>query len=887
MTCHRPPPVAQRCDGHSGGPSLSTLGIAEGPGAEMVLLRVLALCWVFAPVCVEDSPPWFQNITTSLFKSPGDFLLGGLFPINDLTSNLSERLEPDDIHCNSLNLFGLGLSLVMKFAVDEINGNNDLLPNVRVGFETFDTCRQPAVIVKPTMLFLTRGFTQRVSVMCNYTEYPTRVMAVIGPQTSDMTSVVGKLLGFFLMPQISYGATSEKFSDKRLYPSFLRTVPSDSWQAQAIISLLEHFNWTWVAMVGSEDEYGKQGLREISSLAAQSSICVAYEALIPVYTDPQPAVGEILQRINETQVSVVVVFALYKAAVSFFKEAIKRNMTSVWVGSTSWALHNEVTGLRDIKTVGTMVVFADKTQKLGLLDSYAEELFKRLETGRRDRMRQTSSPPNRTAPPSLFDPCPACWNLSLANATLMTDLLVQRTAFSVYAAVYSVAHAMHRLLGCNATACQKRADHDVYPWQLLEALKNVSFQINGTQLQFDSSGNPNFGYNVLTWNWDKPDVTFVDIGSYYKTLTINESQIKWHTPNSKVPESTCSANCAPGQVRRVKGFHSCCFDCIECKEGTFQNRTEDIQCTDCPKGQWSTPSSTSCTLPTFHFLSWGCAESLAMLLAGAALLSCQAAVGGLFLRHRGTPLVRAAGGPLSALTLLSLAGACACLLLFLGEPGDAVCHLQQPLNALFPTVALSCILAVSLQVVCVTEFPSQAPSHLDALRGPGSWLLVLASCGVQGGLCGWFLQEGTSLTAHLASMEVTFVSKFLRCPVQPMLGFGLMLGFNGLLALVSFMCTFMAQRPAKQYNLARDITFSTLVYCVVWVIFIPIYTGLDDKDKSIAQVTASLLSNLGILASYFFPKCHLLLTQPELNTAEYFRTYLEGTPPTPQEEQEQ
>ena len=38
----------------------------------------------------------------------------------------------------------------------------------------------------------------------------------------------------------------------------------------------------------------------------------------------------------------------------------------------------------------------------------------------------------------------------------------------------------------------------------------------------------------------------------------------------QVPQSKCSAECGQGQVRRVKGFHSCCFDCIDCLEGTYR-----------------------------------------------------------------------------------------------------------------------------------------------------------------------------------------------------------------------------------------------------------------------------------------------------------------------------
>ena len=98
------------------------------------------------------------------------------------------------------------------------------------------------------------------------------------------------------------------------------------------------------------------------------------------------------------------------------------------------------------------------------------------------------------------------------------------------------------------------------------------------------------------------------------------------------------------------------------------------------------------------------------------------------------------------------------------------------------------------------------------------------------------------------------------------------------------MCTFMAMKPVKQYNLARDITISSLAYCVTWVIFIPIYAGLSDKDKSIAQVVVTLLSNMALVGTYYGPKCYLLVKHPDLNTPDYFRTFLEGAPPIPPEE---
>uniref|UniRef100_A0A3P8ZY35 Taste receptor type 1 member 3 n=1 Tax=Esox lucius TaxID=8010 RepID=A0A3P8ZY35_ESOLU len=834
-------------------------------------------------LCGQDSPPWFQNITTNLFNASGDILLGGLFPLNELTSNLSQRLQPDSIICDSLNSYGLGMALVMKFTVDEINANSNLLPGIRLGYELFDTCSQSAVIVKPTLYFLTQGSSGELAVMCNYTDYMTRVVAVIGPFSSEMTFAIGQLLGFFLMPLVSYGATSETFSDTSLYPSFLRTVPSNKRQVQAMVELLIKFQWNWVAVVGSEDEYGSNGQLLFSSLATDSQICVAYKGLIPVFGDPEPVVREIVDNIIDNLVEVVVVFSLAQPARAFFTEVIKRNLKAVWLASDNWALQTDVSSLPNIHTVGTIIGFTVQSPDLDLLTPYTMELFTRI---REESASQP--PPGPDADPTfMMQQCPECWNLSPDNMSLVTKPVLQRTAFSIYAAIYCVAHALHNVLECNANSCLRGKKSQVYPWQLLKALRKVHFTVLGRQLEFDSNGNPNIGFNIIQWIWTNQSLSFKDVGVFYKSLSINNTLIQWHTGSTKAPESACSFECEPGQVRRVKGFDSCCYDCFDCLPGTFQNNTMDIQCTWCVKGEWSLERSTNCTKPIFDFLTWDQPESLGLLLAMVLLLSCQTAVCVLFLQHWGSPLVRASGGPVGGVALLSLMGGCVCLLLFLVQPGDVVCHLQLPLTSITHTVALSTILGIALQIMYMTEFTENAPSHMETLRGFGGWLLVLACCGVQAGICGYYLQEGPSLSQYLARMDVNFIRTFLQCPIEPMLGLGLMQGFNGLLALMSFMCTFMAMKPHRQYNLARDITFATLTYCMVWGVFIPIYSGLNVKNRTIVHVSVSLLSNMGLIAFYYMPKCHLLLKRPELNKIEYFCTFLEGVPATPLMEQGQ
>ncbi|KAL2090797.1 hypothetical protein ACEWY4_013060 [Coilia grayii] len=782
-----------------------------------------------------------------------------------------------------LNSYGLALSLVMKFSVDYINADQSILPGVRLGFETYDTCGQPAGVMKPTLRFLSEGSTEEVAARCNYTDYATRVVAVIGPYTSEMVSVISKLLGFFLIPQISFSATSDKFSDKGLYPSFMRTVPTDRLQVEAIVELLKEFGWNWVAVVASEDEYGRQGQRQFSALAGEKGICVAYEGLIPIYSNPGPTIRNILHRINSKSVGVVVLFALPEPAVKFFIEVIHRNMSMVWIGPTSWALLSDIATLPNIHTVGTILAFADENRPLPQFNDYFQALFSKIQ---QERPQQPPLEPSSSIP-TMGNPCPTCWHLSPDNMSLVEETQRNRQAFSIYAAVRSIAQALHNMLGCNTTSCPPKSGYKIYPWQLLEETKKVSLNISGTPFEFDTKGNPSMGYELLVWTWKEHQMNFTPIGNFFKKLSINEALIQWHTKSNQVPMSSCSADCKTGEVRRIKGFHSCCFDCLPCHEGTFQNNTGDSQCTNCPKGQWSTPRSNHCVDPTYTYLAWDSHESLGLVLAGVVVVICEAVVTVLFLRHWDTKVVKATGGPLCALSLLCLMGCCASLVLFLGPPGDVMCRLQLPLNAIFPTVILSTILATSVQIVYVTEFPGKSTSHLQTLRGPGSCLVVLACCGVQAGLCGWFVQVAPSLTTFRSELRVEFVERFLRCPVTPLHSFALMLGFNVLLALISFMCTFTAVKPAGQYNMARDITISTLAYCVVWVIFVPIYTGLDDRKKSIAHVTVTLISHMGLVAAYFFPKCHLLMKTPELNTADHFRAYLEGKITSPQEEQAQ
>ena len=140
-------------------------------------------------------------------------------------------------------------------------------------------------------------------------------------------------------------------------------------------------------------------------------------------------------------------------------QVIRRNVTGVWIGSTAWSLHNRLTSLPNIQRVGTVLGFTDMSQTLDRLIPYIQGLLIKLS--------QEKSDMSRPATKAYNNPCPECWDLSPDNISLVKDAAVQRSAFSVYAAIYSVADALHKLLECSSTACMWGSETKIYPWKVM------------------------------------------------------------------------------------------------------------------------------------------------------------------------------------------------------------------------------------------------------------------------------------------------------------------------------------------------------------------------------------------------------------------------------------
>ncbi|CAL8347207.1 unnamed protein product [Arctogadus glacialis] len=146
----------------------------------------------------------------------------------------------------------------MIFAIEEINREGKLLPNVTLGYKIYDSCSTPYQALKAAMELMGTEQDSEVEMVDNHMCHGT-VPVVIGDGGSTQSLVVARFLGAFHVPQVSYFSSCACLSNKMEYPAFLRTMPSDLFQVDALVQLVRHFDWTWVGVIAGDDAYGRGG----------------------------------------------------------------------------------------------------------------------------------------------------------------------------------------------------------------------------------------------------------------------------------------------------------------------------------------------------------------------------------------------------------------------------------------------------------------------------------------------------------------------------------------------------------------------------------------------------------------------------------------------------
>ncbi|XP_030043941.1 vomeronasal type-2 receptor 26-like [Microcaecilia unicolor] len=338
-----------------------------------------------------------------------------------------------------------------------------------------------------------------------------------------------------------------------------------------------------------------------------------------------------------------------------------------------------------------------------------------------------------------------------------------------------------------------------------------------------------------------------------------------HYDIKQVLRSVCSESCIPGYrivFNREKPV--CCFDCVPCSEGEYSNTTDAENCMKCPEDQWSNEKKDECLPRVIDFLSYD--DPLGAVLSSISILSfiITALVLGIFIKYRNTPVVKANNRNLSYMLLISLMLSFLCTLVFIGQPGTLNCLLRQSAFGIIFTIAISSVLAKTVTVVIA--FSANKPgSKLRKWVGTRvSRYLVLLCISGEIVICTVWLLISSPFPEYDA-YSVTG-KMILQCNEGSTIAFYSVIGYIGFLALLSFIVAFLVRNVPDSFNEARYITFSMLVFCSVWLSFIPSYLSTKGKYMVAVEVFAILASSAGLLGCIFTPKCYIILLRPDLNT---------------------
>ena len=850
---------------------LFLLFIMTGEEKMLEMFNLLLLC-VTISFCVGVS-------REDRYHQPGDITLGGLFMLHYTT---------EDGKCGEFFPIGLGHVEAMIFAVDKINKNPDLLPNITLGYDIRDYCESAPKSMEHTYDFVRRNEIaaefQTASCPCadkeNITkDEPTSIAAVIGPADSGSAVLVASLFQVAGIPVISHSATSIELSFPQ-YRDFFRTAPPDGQQAKAMADIIQHFSWSYVAAVAMDDSYGRNGMWKLESEAGRrKTFCIAFAEYIPRQEYGKKLTIAVNKLKSYPNIRVVVLWLFGSYGRRFLKEASQQKLFNhTWILSEALTTEDDV--FVGLKTEDQRILHGS----LGIQPRY-------LDNGDLQEFLIKESRPFRT------DRLPWWRNFWKSRDKINCSLIVNgnkrkkcmeivfRTIYDTYIpfvedAVFAVAHAIHNMKNCFASRCQNPGNvrSVINPKELRKYLRRVDFNGLTGRVSFDRFGDPvTSSYDIVHFqvkDLQNHPIKLV-IGSWEKgrerNLQLNVTKIKWNAMTSRelAPRSFCSEDCPTGTYMSLTT--SCCWECPKCPAGTISTRVNDGNCTECPEGQKPSGDRSRCLdLPEIKVM-WSSLASVLVILFASIGVIFVVICSFILYKHRETPIVKAANRELSSFLMVTIVMSFSMAITSLANPTNFTCGLVHCWRSMVLVTFISILMLKTMKILSVFEINVIAERFKKfILATKRQTLIVLALISIPGVLLFlWIALDPPRQERIIQPAEGAILSS---CSLHHRyVGMALQIAISVYTFLFAVVCTFYAFKARslpENFNEARYIGFSLYILLLSSVGYLPIDIGLKGSYATYLACAMTLLSSYGILICMFGPKIYVILRQPEQNTHE-------------------
>ncbi|XP_062992880.1 vomeronasal type-2 receptor 116-like [Elgaria multicarinata webbii] len=789
------------------------------------------------------------------YHQSGDFIIGGIVSYGGFMSSPTSFTEepppdlPEDLVIVPKNY---QLLLAFAFAVKEINENPQILPNLTLGIRIYDSYDNPRRTYHATMLLLSLLDRLVPNYMC---DTQNNLVAVIGGLDTEISLHIANILDSYKILQVIY-SPAPVMNDKTPGLPFYQMVPQEALQNEGILSLLLHFRWTWIGLVVLDNDNGERFVQTVSPMFTQKGVCFAFIERIAKYScntelrSMMEQGAKIYDKLLDKKVNVVVAhgesnsFALFRwlpyvALVYQRKNKIKGK---VWITTAQIEFSSFVTQRDlDTKIFNGALSFRIHTNDLPEFKSFEE----------------SRNPSSAKGDGFIRD----FWQQSF-------DCIFPDTAEDGLEA--KICTGQEKTM--SDTQSQKLQNEQW--WQLHQFLRVVSFNNSAqNKIFFNEKGEVVAGLDVNNLKFFSNEsflrvkVGMMDLqASLDHTLTIDEDAITWHSWfNQTRPLSVCTESCHPGSSKRVKeGEPYCCYDCILCPDGKISNQDDMNDCKKCSDQDYPSKNRDFCIPRTVTFLSYEEPLGLSLALFALFFSLTTVLVLGIFMKHHNTPIVKANNWILTYILLISLLLCFLCTFLFIGEPQKMTCFLRQIAFAIIFSVAVSSVLAKTIMVV-LAFMATKPGSRMRKWLGKELAFSIVLSCSfIQACICIVWL--GTSPPFPDAVIHSVAEEIVLQCNEGSVTMFYSALSYMGFLAIISFTVAFLSRKLPGSFNEAKFITFSMLVFCSVWLSFVPSYLSTKGKYMVAVEIFSILASSAGLLVCIFSPKCYIILLRPELNS---------------------